>query len=265
MRPNAERAAVTGPIFAALLAIGLLVGVLIGAIGVGGVLLVPALTYIGGMAIHVAIASAMVAYFFAGGVGSIEFSRRGSIRWSDAAWLAGGAMPGAFAGAAAASAVPAFALELLIAVLIIASALNSLRGKGSPGGEARTPAKRTLLLIGAVTGIASSMSGTGGPLVLIPILLWLHVPVLAAVGLSQVIQLPIAAFATAGNILYGAIDVAVAAALSVLLMAGVWFGARIAHRVSSVALKRFVSLMLLAVGVMMLVNVARYASAGAAA
>ena len=44
-----------------------------------------------------------------------------------------------------------------------------------------------------------------------------------------------------------------------------WFGARIAHRVLSVALKRFVSLMLLGVGAMMLVNVARYASAGALA
>ena len=255
----------TGTIVTALLGIGLLVGVLIGAIGVGGVLLVPALTYIGGMAIHVAIASAMVAYFFAGGVGSIEFARRGSIRWGDAAWLAAGAVPGGFAGAAAMSAVPAFALELLIAVLIIASALNSLRGKGPVSGAPRTLARGPLLLVGAVTGIASSMSGTGGPLVLIPILLWLHVPVLAAVGLSQVIQLPISAFATAGNILYGAIDVVVAAALSVLLMVGVWFGARIAHRVSSVALKRFVSLMLLGVGVMMLVKVARYASAGAAA
>ncbi len=257
--------AVSGSILAVLLGVGLLVGVLIGAIGVGGVLLVPALTYIGAMEIHVAIASAMVAYFFAGGVGSIEFARQGSIRWSDAAWLAGGAMPGAFAGAAATNAVPAFALELLIAVLIIASALNSLRGGGPPGGAPRAPAKRSLLVIGAVTGVASSMSGTGGPLVLIPILLWLHVPVLAAVGLSQVIQLPISAFATAGNLLYGAVDATVAAALSVLLMAGVWFGARIAHRVSGIALERFVSLMLFGVGVMMLVKVARHAAAGAVA
>ena len=239
-----------------LLVIGVGVGVLIGAIGVGGVLLVPALTYIGGMAIHVAIASSMVAYFFAGAVGAIEFSRLGSIRWTDSVWLAAGAMPGAFIGAAATSVVPGFALELLIGLLIIASALNTLRGKGPLGAEPRTLAKSSLIVIGVVTGIGSSMSGTGGPLVLIPILLWLHVPVLAAVGLSQVIQLPISAFATAGNILYATIDVAVAAALSVLLMIGVWFGARIAHRVSSLALKRFVSLVLLGVGLMMLVRVA---------
>ena len=251
------------PLVAALLGIGLAVGVLIGAVGVGGVLLVPALVYVGGTGIHVAIASVMVAYFFSGTVGSIEYYRRGSIRWSDAAWLASGAMPGAFIGAAAASVVPAFGLELLIAVLIIASALNSLRGKGSPGRAPRTLAASALFVIGIVTGIGSSMSGTGGPLVLIPILLWLHVPVLAAVGLSQVIQLPISAFATAGNIVYGAIDVPVAAALSVLLMIGVRFGARIAHRVSSAALERFVSLMLLAVGAMMLVRVALHTAASA--
>ena len=250
------------PFAAALLGIGLLVGVLIGTVGVGGVLLVPALVYIGGMGIHVAIASTMVAYFFAGSVGSIAFYRQGSIRWNDAAWLAAGAIPGAFIGAAVAVAVPAFVLELLIGALIIASALNSLRGTGPSGAVSGTPAKSALLVIGVVTGIASSMSGTGGPLVLIPILLWLQVPVLAAVGLSQVIQLPISAFATAGNMLYGAIDLLVAAALSVLLMIGVWFGARIAHRVSSVALKRFVSLMLLAVGVTMLVRVALHASGG---
>ena len=240
----------------ALLGIGLLVGVLIGAIGVGGVLLVPALTYVGGIGIHTAIASAMAAYFFAGGVGVIQFSRYGSIRWNDAVWLAVGAMPGAFIGAAATAAVPGFALELLIASLIIASALNSLRGKGPLGYAPRTLAPSALIAIGIVTGIGSSMSGTGGPLVLIPILLWQRVPVLAAVGLSQVIQLPISAFATAGNILYGAIDLPVAAALSVLLMVGVWFGARIAHHVSSLALKRFVSLALLGVGVMMLVRIA---------
>ena len=162
-------------------------------------------------------------------------------------------MPGAFIGAATASVVPAFALELLIATLITGSVLNSLCGRVPAAHEPRVLGKGALFIIGAVTGAGSSMSGTGGPLILIPILLWLHVPVLAAVGLSQVIQLPISACATAGNFVYGAIDFMVAAMISVLLMIGVWFGARIAHRVSGIAMKRFVSAALLAVGVMMLV------------
>ena len=255
----------SGLVAVALLAIVLFVGLLIGAIGIGGVLLVPALTYVGGMAIHAAIASAMVAYFFAGSVGSIEFARQGSIRWSDALWLVVGAMPGAFIGAAATNAVPAFALELLIAILIIVSALNSLRPPVAGSHGVRTPARSALFVIGIVTGVGSSMSGTGGPLVLVPILLWLHVPVLAAVGLSQVIQIPISVFATAGNLVYGTMDIGVAAALSLLLMIGVWCGARLAHRVSSLALKRFVSFVLLAVGVMMLGQVALHAAGGPSA
>ena len=247
----------------ALLVIGLFVGLLIGAVGIGGVLLAPVLVHAIGMDIHVAIASAMVAFFFAGGVGAIEFSRQGSIRWNDAAWLAAGGMPGAFIGAVAASAAPGVVLELLIVALIIATSLHSLCRAAQVGDdEPRRLTKITLIVIGVVTGIGSSMSGTGGPLVLIPILLWLRVPVLAAVGLSQAIQLPIAVFATVGNIAYGVIDFAVAAAVSAPLMIGVWFGARIAHRVSSVAMKRFVSGALLAVGVMMLARLALGAVGG---
>ena len=58
-----------------------LAGVLIGCIGIGGVLLVPALTYLGGIDIHVAITSCMVSYMFAGLVGAVSYARKGSIRW----------------------------------------------------------------------------------------------------------------------------------------------------------------------------------------
>ena len=40
------------------------------------------------------------------------------------------------------------------------------------------------------------LSGTGGPLVLVPILTFLSMPLLAVIGLSQAIQIPIAVFAT---------------------------------------------------------------------
>ena len=240
----------------ALVMIGLMVGVLNGAIGIGGVLLVPALTYIGGLEIHVAIASTMISFFFSGSVGTFVYARRGSIRWTDAAWLGVGAVPGAFLGAAAVSVVSGYVLELLIAALIIASALNSLLGNARRSREPRVLARGLLVVVGIITGVMSSMTGTGGPLVLIPILLWMQVPVLAAVGLGQAIQLPIAALATAGNVAYGTIDVRIAAALSVLQMIGVWFGAGIAHRISSTTMRQFVLLMLLAVGVMMLARIA---------
>jgi hypothetical protein len=99
-----------------------------------------------------------------------------------------------------------------------------------------------------VTGYGSAMSGTGGPLLLVPILVWLKMPVLTAVGLSQVIQLPIAALATWGNLVYGNVDIAVGLGIAILLMAGVAAGARIAHWVPARVLRRIVALVLLAVG-----------------
>ena len=227
--------------------IALAVGVLIGCIGIGGVLLVPSLTYIGGMQVHVAIATCMFSYLFSGAVGAVEYARRGSIRWSMSGWLCAGAMPGAFLGAVTVSVVPAVYLELLIAALILFSGAHALfRRAGSAGG--RVPGNAQLAVIGAVTGYGSAMSGTGGPLLLVPILVWLKMPVLTAVGLSQVIQLPIAALATWGNLVYGNVDIAVGLGIAILLMAGVAAGARIAHWVPARVLRRIVALVLLAVG-----------------
>ena len=67
--------------------VAVVVGVLIGAIGIGGVLLVPMLTYVLGISIHVAIATAMFSYLFTGIVGAFEYARRGSVNWSKGVWL----------------------------------------------------------------------------------------------------------------------------------------------------------------------------------
>lgn len=233
--------------------VGLVVGVLIGCIGIGGVLLVPSLSYIGGMQVHVAIATCMFSYLFSGAVGAVEFARRGSIRWSMTGWLCAGAMPGAFLGAATVSVVPGSYLELLIAALILFSGANALIRSPERAG-AREPGGVQLAVLGAITGFGSAMSGTGGPLLLVPILVWLEVPVLTAVGLSQVIQLPIAALATWGNLVYGNVDIGVGLAIAVLLMVGVMAGARLAHWVPAHMLRRIVAVVLLAVGAFIVVR-----------
>ncbi len=228
--------------------VGLLVGVLIGCVGIGGVLLVPALTYLGGMDIQVAIASCMLSYLFSGLVGAIAYSRHGSIRWGMCGSLALGAMPGAYLGALAVSVVPGMWLEVLIAVLILFAGINALGERDDAGRPAVELDHLRLTAIGALTGFGSAMSGTGGPLILVPLLVWLNLPVLTAVGLSQVIQLPVASLATLGNLTHGRIDWAVGLGIALLLMLGVAVGARIAHRVSAGGLKRVVAFALIGVG-----------------
>ncbi len=234
--------------------IGLLVGVLIGCIGIGGVVLVPSLVYLGGMDVHVAIASCMFSYLFSGAMGAFEFARRRSIRWSMCGWLFVGAMPGAYLGALSLSLIPGIALELLIVCLMLFVGAHTLRNDGAQDLRDGDLSNHRLAFIGLVTGAGSALSGTGGPLLLVPILVWLQVPVLTAVGLSQVIQLPVATLATAGNFLHGSIDFAVGIGIAVLLMIGVALGARLAHKVSADSLKRLVATALLAVGALLLLR-----------
>lgn len=239
-----------------LTAIGLFVGVFVGAIGIGGVLLVPSLTYIGGIDIHIAIAACMFSYLFTGVLGSILYARRGSIRWSMMGWLCAGAMPGAFAGAAAVSETPGWVLELLIATLVIFAGLQALQ-KGKPDAPSReTMGGAGLAAIGAVTGFGSAMSGTGGPLILVPIMVWLKMPVLVAVGLSQAIQIPVAALATIGNIRYGQVDYGLGIGIAVVLMIGVAGGVRIAHAMPEKRLKAIVAVVLIGVGIMIVGRIA---------
>jgi uncharacterized membrane protein YfcA len=242
---------------AMLVGLGLLAGLLIGAVGIGGVILVPALVYFGGIDVHKAIAGAMMSFLLTGAVGTLLYARARSIRWDMVGWLWAGAMPAALAGAVAANLTSAALLEIVIGLLTASSGLHTLlAAPQDQAAEHKSISNPALGLIGAVTGFASALSGTGGPLVLVPILMWLDLPVLTAVGLSQVIQLPIALLATAGNLHYGSLDLVLGALLAAGVGLGAWGGARIAHAVPRAALRRMVSIVLVVVGVLIFIKVA---------
>lgn len=228
--------------------LSVVVGVLIGGVGIGGVLLVPMLTYLLGLDIHTAIAAAMFSYLFSGSVGAVIYAREKSIQWPSAFWLLAGAGFGAFLGAYAAFAISARGLEVFIAILIVLAGANALRSSGDLRFRERPLSAGVLVAIGGVTGIGSALSGTGGPLVLVPLLVFLRIPALTAIGLSQVIQVPIAASATVGNYLYGTVEIVIGLAIAAGLMIGVVGGARLAHFVSQAILQRVVAMVLVAVG-----------------
>ena len=231
--------------------LALLVGVFIGCVGIGGVLLVPGLVYLVGMDVQIAIATCMFSYLFSGAAGAVEYARRGSIRWSMALWLCVGAMPGAYLGAATVSIMSPRWLEGIIAVLVLFSGVYALRQAAPRLSGETQPGSVGLAVVGGITGFGSALSGTGGPLILIPILMWMKLPLLTAVGLSQVIQLPIAALASVGNFQLGEVDIRASLIIAVLLVLGVVIGARLAHRLPAGLLKRIVAGVLIAVGVAM--------------
>lgn len=230
----------------------LLVGTLVGCVGIGGILLPPVLVYVGGLDLHLAMATAMWSFLLTGIAGTVSYSRRRNLNWRMVLWLSTGVIPAAVLGARSNAMLPEDVLAVLLAILVVATGVNALFNPHSGARSSSYPAIPTLLLVGMLVGFGSSITGTGGPVILVPILMLLRVPDLVAVGVSQVIQIPVAVFATFGYILYSQVDFTLGTALGIVAAFGVVFGTRIAHAVPALQLRRLVAVSLVAAGVLIL-------------
>lgn len=241
-----------------LVAVSLLVGTLIGAVGVGGVLLIPALDALTSLGIHRAMATALFTFLFTGLLGTALFQRRGSIDWRVAMPLCAGAVVSGFLGALVNARLDARLLTLILALLIICAGLYTVwtghRTRAAAYHE--RPLARTVLLvgIGAFTGFCSGLTGVGGPALSVPVMMLFGFPPLVTIGASQVIQIVAAASGTVGNLRYGAVDFRLALVLTVLELIGVTLGVAIVHRISARALRRLAGGLCLAVGAGLIVR-----------
>ncbi len=223
---------------------------LIGATSIGGMLLGPTLNVVGEVPIHLAIPSCMFAFIFAGGVGALFYARGGAIVREDLIEITLGSGVGAFAGTFALAYLPSTAIQLIVAALCVASGIRVLvfGAKHPDAGQFHRPANRTLFIVGVITGFGSALTGTGGPLILMPCLMALRIHHKQAIGLAHVVQMPIGIFATAGNLLLGRVDFGVAIPLTAVVVVGAGIGAIFAQRISTRVLGQSVAVLLVVAG-----------------
>jgi uncharacterized membrane protein YfcA len=232
-----------------LLLSALIVGVLIGCVGIGGVLLPPILTYVGGLNLHLAMATSIFSFLFTGVVGTIGYARRNSVDWRMVLWLGVGIVPAAVLGALSNVALPTEVLAVLLAALVVATGVNVFVQASSAERDARSFGPLLLLQIGAVVGFGSALTGTGGPVLLVPILVLMRAPTLTAIGVSQVIQIPVGIFSTVGYVLFAQVDFLLGTTLGLVAAGGVAIGTRIAHAVPTLILRRIVAVSLIGTGI----------------
>jgi hypothetical protein len=239
-----------------LAAVAVVVGFFIGAVGIGGVLLIPALTVLGGLSIHEAAATALFTFLFTGIVGTWLFLRRGSISWRITIPVCAGAVLFAYVGAWANSRIGSVALATFIALVIVAAGVHILLAPQSTRHRQRDGTGRheraELALVGAVSGFGSGLSGAGGPLFSVPIMVMLGFVPLAAIGTSQVLQIIAALSGSIGNLQFGRIDFGVAWWVTLAEVAGVVLGVRLAHSVSMRVLRAMAATLCIVVGLAML-------------
>lgn len=242
-----------GPALGLVLLLAGMVGVLIGMVGVGGVLLPPGLVTLGGMGPHAATATSTWAFLFTGVVGTAAYAWRGVVPWPMLTRLAVGLVPAAFLGAAANALLPAPAVLLLLALLTLLVGVRQLL-RPRAAGSGRGPGSAGLVAVGVGVGFTCALTGTGGPVLLVPVLLALGVAPVRAVAVSQAAQLAIVVPASAGYLQAGVTDVRLGSLLGVLAAGGTVVGALLATRMRPARLGQVVALACTVAGGFLLVR-----------
>ncbi|MGX4733354.1 sulfite exporter TauE/SafE family protein [Kitasatospora griseola] len=243
---------------------GAVVGVALGALGGGGgVLAVPALVYLLGVAPAEAGTTSLVIVIATSVTALARHSGAGSVDWRTGFLFAAAGVLPAVGASAFAHRVPQPVLTAAFAVLAALAAAAMLRGARTAqcaptaepagrGGRAGTFAAGAGL--GAVTGLL----GVGGGFLAVPALVSvLRLPMRKAVGTSLVVILVNSAVALATRLTVSGpnLDPAVFGPFVGAAVLGAWDGKRLAAKLSGTALQRTFAVVLLAVAAAMLIGV----------
>jgi uncharacterized protein len=225
----------------------LLAGWLIGATGIGGVLVVPVLNQLQGVALPQAIAAASLAFALPGLAAAWRLHQGPGELPGGMLALTLASVPGAALGALLVHHVATDVLVAGLAALALGSGLWGLRRKPlAHEGPGLPPVAMGAL--GAGVGLGSALTGTGGPVLLVPLLMLLRQPLRSTLPAAQAIQLPVALCAAAGHAWAGALDWRLALALGAVLLLGALAGQWAAPRTHPVALHRLVCALLILTG-----------------
>ena len=138
-------------------------------------------------------------------------------------------------------AIPKASLSLIVLACVAFAGFSSLRKPSGKGDS--TIAPDTLGGLGAVTDFLSVISGTGGPLICLPLLLWKGIEVRRALLLAQAAQLPVAGTVTLVNGYSSALDI-----LSASIVTGMLAGFVISRRIDASVLRTCTAWSLVVVG-----------------
>lgn len=251
-----------------LLVVGAVGGILSGAFGIGGgIVMVPLLTAFAGLDQRRASAASLAAILPASVVASVTYAVQGEVDVDAALFVALGSVVGALAGGWLLPRVRVRVLQWLFVGLIVVAAVRLLltepeRAGGAAASAALLPEGPVtwlgLVALGLVMGVASGLFGIGGGLVAVPGLVTLFgLGDLVAKGTSLVVMVPTAAIGTVGNARRGLVRVGPALLLGLAATATSFAGVALAFvmpaRVSTVSF----AVLLLLVAVQQAVRAAR--------
>jgi uncharacterized membrane protein YfcA len=230
---------------------GFVAGILSGAFGVGGAILMnPAVHVVLGAPPIIAVGTPLPVIFPATLSGMQAYRRAGHVDWRAVRWAAPPGALGAAGGAALTRIVDARWLLLVTAALIAWQAIRV--GWGRPVEEIPErpirPSEEAFAAMGLMAGFASGLLGIGGGVVMVPVMTGvLGMPLRRSLGTSLVIISFMVIPGTIVHALLGHIDWAIFLWLSIGVIPGAALGSRWAVRARERTLRLAVASFLLVV------------------
>jgi uncharacterized membrane protein YfcA len=194
-----------------LVVIGLVGGLLSGAFGVGGgIVMVPLLVLFGGLDQRRASATSLLAILPTAASGSVTYIVNGEVYYVAALLLAVGAIGGSLIGTWLLTRLPLGVVRWAFVALLVLIAVRMMLLEPSRADPlALSPGVAiAYLVIGLVMGTASGLFGIGGGALAVPALVaLLGVSDLIAKGTSLLVMIPTAVTGTVANARRGLVDV----------------------------------------------------------
>lgn len=233
----------------------LVVGLLIGWTGVAGFLLPMFFTSYLALPVPEAMALSFVCFAVSGLLGAWNYHRAGKLPLRPGLYLAAGSLAGSLLGAALNQMIPAGTVKIILYVVVLLSGASILlrRGGGKESGGLPSVRFVPLAALGLVTGCICALSGAGGPVLVMPLLLLLGFPAHTAVGIALFDSIFIALPAAAVYLTQGIPPVSIFAAAIAAHAIGILLGSRTAHFVPAGTLKKIVGVFSVLIAIYMLI------------
>ncbi len=252
---------------------GIFAGVVGGMLGLGGgIIIVPVLHFLfiqqgfsPSIIMHLAVTTSLATIIITSLSATYTHHLKDVVLWPVVNRLVPGTLVGAFLGAVLADSLSSNALRIIFGVFEILVAIQ-IGLELKPKAKAKLPETAGLIGSGVGIGLLSTLLGIGGGSLTVPFLLWCNVNIRNAVAVSSASGFPIAVAGTTAMVIAGWNNASVPenslsylywpAALIIVAMT-IFFaplGARLAHYLPVITLKRIFAVVLAIVGIRMLVQ-----------
>lgn len=259
--------------FAAYVLVGAFVGILAGMLGIGGgMTLVPILAalftahqFAPDHVVHLALGTGMASVVFTSASSVREHNKLGNVDFSLVRLLAPGMVAGSLLSTLAAGWISQRHLALAFAVIVYGGAMQMLLNR-RPEASRALPGPLPLFATGAIIGIICGLVSAGGAFLTVPFMLWCGVPLKKAIGTAAAAGIPVAIVGAIGYIISGwnlpGLPADALGFVSTIAVIGLCsgsivtapMGARLAHRLPVLALKRIFALLLTILATKMLLT-----------